>query len=317
VTIYLVPENKFAVLKARAWMNQTIRAFFRERGVLEVETPYLSQAANTDPHIESAVVTLNGETRYLHTSPEYPMKRLLAAGSGDIFQICKVWRAEELGRRHNPEFTMLEWYRVGFSYQQLMDEVEALFLHLLPMLEKPVRRVTYAEAFLETLGVNPHIIADADLQALVNEQLDVVGELDRQAMLDVLMTHKVEAGFADDALTIVYDYPATQSALAKVRDDGSWQVAERFELYLGSLELGNGYQELTDYSQNQAVLDRERAERAAKNQRVLPKDERFLAAMQAGMPSSSGIAIGLDRVLMAMMGKKNLEEVISFPWRVA
>lgn len=298
-------------------MNQIIRAFFRERGVLEVETPYLSQAANTDPNIESAVVSLNGETRYLHTSPEYPMKRLLAAGSGDIFQICKVWRAEALGRRHNPEFTMLEWYRVGFSYEQLMDEVESLFRQLLPTINKSVRRVSYAEAFLESLGFNPHIIADVDLERYVKEHIDVVGELDRQAMLDLLMTHQVEASFAADELTIVYDYPATQSALAQVRDEEGWQVAERFELYLGSLELGNGYQELTDYQHNQAVLDNELAKRKVANQRLVPKDERFLAAMQAGMPRSAGIAIGLDRVLMAMTGKKNLEEIISFPWVVA
>jgi lysyl-tRNA synthetase class 2 len=298
-------------------MNQTIRAFFRKRGVLEVETPYLSQAANTDPNIESAVVSLSGETRYLHTSPEYPMKRLLAAGSGDIFQICKVWRAEELGRRHNPEFTMLEWYRVGFSYEQLMDEVESLFQQLLPTINKPVRRISYAEAFLESLGFNPHIIADVDLQHYVKEHIDVVGDLDRQAMLDLLMTHRVEARFAADELTIVYDYPATQSALAQVRDEVNWQVAERFELYLGSLELGNGYQELTDYQHNQAVLAEELAKRDAENQRLVPKDERFLAAMQTGMPKSAGIAIGLDRVLMAMTGKKNLEEVISFPWLMA
>lgn len=302
-------------------MNAVVRAFFRERGVLEVETPYLSQAGNTNPMIESAQVSLNQELRYLHTSPEYPMKRLLASGSGDIYQICKVWRAEELGSRHNPEFTMLEWYRVGFSLQRLMTETETFLLGLLPALSSQTLRKSYAACFVEKLAIDPHIASKDQLIDCVEQQGLSLAEgwqaWDRQTILDLLMTHCIEPSFPTDRLIFVYDYPASQRALACVKpyaaDKDDIYVAERFEVYCGGLELGNAYQELTDAQANRQVVQDELATRQQQNQHLVKQDERFLQAMQT-MPESAGIAIGLDRVLMVMMQKKQLQSLISFDW---
>ena len=301
----------------RARMLYDIRAFFYQRDVLEVETPALSQAGNTDPFIESFQVETGQGIRYLHTSPEYPMKRLLAAGSGDIYQICKVWRAGEVGSRHNPEFTMLEWYRLGFTYHQLMKEVEALLQSILTSAHENSRFVSYRELFLEVLGFDPHIANNSELQSsMAQQQLDVMGELDHTAMLDVLMTHCIEPTFAKDRLTFVYDYPAEQKALAALSDD-EVPVAQRFEVYWGAVELGNGYQELTDADINADVLQTDLKKRQAKGMKNIPVDEQFIAALRQGLPMCSGVAIGIDRLLMCQLNKKNLQEVISFPWTMA
>ncbi len=301
----------------RARMLHDIRAFFYQRDVLEVETPALSQAGNTDPFIESFQVETGSGIRYLHTSPEYPMKRLLAADSGDIYQMCKVWRAGELGSRHNPEFTMLEWYRLGFTYHQLMKEVEALLQSILTSAHKNSRFVSYRQLFLEVLGFDPHIANNSELQSsMAQQQLDVIGELDHTAMLDVLMTHCIEPTFAKDRLTFVYDYPAEQKALAALSDD-EVPVAQRFEVYWGAVELGNGYQEQTDADMNASILQTDSKKREAKGMTNIPIDEHFIAALRQGLPRCSGVAIGLDRLLMCQLNKKNLQEVISFPWTVA
>ncbi|HPY41342.1 MAG TPA: EF-P lysine aminoacylase EpmA, partial [Thiolinea sp.] len=293
---------------------QQLRAFFHARGVLEVETPALSQAGNTDPNIGSfSVNTLQG-LRYLHTSPEYPMKRLLAAGSGDIYQICKVWRQDESGRKHNPEFSMLEYYRVGFSYQQLMQEVAELLQLAIPHLSTAPQTLTYRQAFLEILGLDPHQASIEQLRACAQQQqIDFQGELSQQAWLDLLFTHCIEASLPSDRLTFICHYPATQAALARVRlEDGNW-VAERFEVYLGALELGNGYQEQTDASQLERVLMAD----AGQQVQDIPLDLRFIAAIQAGMPFSAGIALGLDRILLCRMQAKQLSSVLSFAWEIA
>ena len=334
-----------SVLTSRAQMSHDIRAFFYDRNVLEVETPALSQAGNTDPSIESfQVQTLDG-LRYLHTSPEYPMKRLLVHGSGDIYQICKVWRAGESGSRHNPEFTMLEWYRVGFTYHQLMQEVDKLLQTLLatstasttttastasvplaPFLPTQKSQfISYQQLFLEVLGINPHIARKSELQQCMDKQrLNVVGELDHSSMLDILMTHCIEPELIKDGLTFVYDYPVEQKALAQLSHESSDKqdkdkpvVAQRFEVYLGSTELANGYQEQTDAKKNAEVLHSDFESRRAKGMTEVPVDKNFLAAMEQGLPLSSGVAIGLDRVLMCRLGKKKLQEVISFPWTMA
>lgn len=312
------------VLKSRSRMLHDIRAFFYLRDVLEVETPALSQSANTDPSIESFQVPTIGDDhdcRYLHTSPEYPMKRLLAHGSGDIYQIAKVWRAGELGEQHNPEFTMLEWYRLELSYHQLMQEVDELLLKVLSLgdnlVKQTSRRVSYQQLFLEVLNINPHIASQSELQKCIDKQhIDIMGELDQSAMLDILMTHCIEPSFSKKGLTFVYDYPAQQKALAQL-SDGVVPVAQRFEVYYGSVELGNGYQEQTNAEKNTEVLQADLAMRKAKGMIKVPIDERFLTAMQEGLPYCSGVAIGLDRLLMCQLGKKKLQEVISFPWRVA
>ncbi len=312
-----MPVATKETLQARAAMNQHIRAFFQARNVMEVETPALSQFANTDPNIESFSIEDTTDKRYLHTSPEYPMKRLLAANVGDIYQISKVWRAGEAGSRHNPEFSLLEWYRLDFSYHDLMQEVESLLLELIPQLKGKSHKLSYRQAFLETLSIDPHCATDIELsQCMQSQGLTVEGELDYSTKLDVLMTHCIEPTFATDCLTFIYDYPSQQSALATIREDNP-PVAERFEVYIGSLELGNGYQELQDAVKNQQVLQQENAQRKQNKQTIMPEDQYFIAAMQYGLPMCSGVALGLDRVLMAKLNKKNIQDVISFPWSVA
>lgn len=319
------PETNHKTRQQRAQMLADTRSFFQQRNVLEVETPALSQAGNTDPFIES----FHLDQRYLHTSPEYPMKRLLAAGSGDIYQICKVWRKAESGHNHNPEFSLLEWYRVDFSYQQLIQEVsELLHLHLAKILTEDNQLYTYQQVFLENLDINPHIASHRDLIHCVTENISGLSceELSRQAMLDALLTHCIEPTFKKDRLTFIYDYPASQSALAQLREekysktggDGfafkSYSIAERFEVYLGKIELGNGYQEETSHERNKQILHTENTTRIQHKQETVTQDELFLAACKSGIPRSAGVAIGLDRVLMCITGQKTIQKVINFPW---
>lgn len=309
----------------RANTLRSIRQFFYKRQVLEVETPALSTAANTDPFIDSfkltASTTGKPETRYLHTSPEYPMKRLLAAGSGDIYQICKVWRAEPSSGQHSAEFTMLEYYRLDFDLPKLMNEVNQLLLSLAPDLNQSSHYTTYASLFLDNLGFNPHTIGNEELTSVCSERVpEFKGELDRQASLDLLLTHCIEPLLANDRLTFIYDYPATQSALAKTEvssDNPDVFLAKRFEVYVGKLELGNGYQELTSASANEDVLQGELATRKTMNLPPVAIDNRFLSAVQAGLPECAGIAIGIDRVLMLQSGASTLKQVINFSWENA
>ena len=298
---------------ARAQMLRQIRDYFSSQKVLEVETPALSQSANTDPFIES-IKTDNA--RYLHTSPEYPMKRLLAAGSGDIYQICKVWRAAESGSKHNPEFTLLEWYRVGFTYQQLMQEVSDLLHTVISDLDKEPQFFSYAQLFLEKFSINPHISCRDQLLTYVNTEIPSLNtdDLDQQALLDALLTHCIEPEFENNCLSFIYDYPASQSALAQLRVEGNQSVAERFEVYIGNLELGNGYQEETSAERNKDILNKENQMRSELGSEPLPIDELFLSACDSGIPTSAGVAIGLDRVLMAITGEKSIQKVINFPW---
>ena len=311
------PNTSYKVLVARAQMLQHIRAFFSKEQVLEVETSALSQAANTDPFIESISTD---SLRYLHTSPEYPMKRLLAAGSGDIYQICKVWRAAEIGSKHNPEFTLLEWYRVGFSYQQLMQEVSDLLNVLLftvvPQFSKQFKSFSYAQLFLEKFSINPHLSCKELLLACVSNEIPSLNtkDLNQQALLDALLTHCIEPAFDPNCLTFVFDYPASQSALSKLRTENEYAVAERFEVYLGNLELGNGYQEETDAERNRMILKTENQSRTGLGFDIMPVDEMFLSACDSGIPASAGVAIGLDRVLMGITGEKSIQKVINFPW---
>jgi len=331
------PNTSHKTRQKRAQMLHNIRAFFYDKNVLEVETPALSLAGNTDPFIESFQFTINNATRYLHTSPEYPMKRLLASGSGDIYQICKVWRKGETGRNHNPEFTLLEWYRVGFSYHQLMLEVQQLLHCLLPKLDSHSQFLTYEALFLEKFGFNPHIANHNELIACVEKNISGLNcdGLSSQDLLDALLTHCVEPDFSETCLTFVYDYPVSQSALAQLRqpksiktgggvfeksstkifnDTNKHPVAERFEVYLGQIELGNGYQEEVSYRRNKNILQQENGARKQGGLDPITEDKHFLAASEAGIPHSSGVAIGLDRILMCILGVDSIEEVINFPW---
>lgn len=312
------PTASIEQLQLRAQMLTDIRAFFMRHRVLEVETPALSQAANSDPYIES--FSLDNGQRFLHTSPEYAMKRLLVAGSGDIYQICKVWREEEAGSHHNPEFTLLEYYRIGFDYRQLMAEVELLLTSLLG-LQKGAKFYSYQQLFIELLQFDPHKAQHSELIEYTKRNipsLEIRDELSwqKQDLLDALLTHCIEPCFAKDQLTFVYDYPITQSALATIRAETETEVAvaERFEVYLGRVELANGYQELIEADKNRQVIENELAHRRQQGQTELPKDDYFLEAMEVGMPMASGVAIGIDRLLMCAAGVNDIQEVISFSW---
>jgi lysyl-tRNA synthetase class 2 len=298
-------------------MLERIRAFFTARGVLEVETPALSRAGNTDPHIHSLAVSSGRELRYLHTSPEFPMKRLLAAGRGDIFQICRVFRAGETGRFHNPEFSLLEWYRVGWDHQRLMDEVQALLAWVLDGLAGwyPPRRVRYRELFHATLGLDP-MTADRDMLAAAAMAQGIIlhgAGLDRDESLDLLFAHRVAPALPEDRLTFVYDYPASQAALAQIRA-GSPSVAERFEVFWGALELANGFHELRDGAEQRCRFEAERGRRRDRGLPDVAQDERLLAALDHGLPPCAGVALGLDRVLMLITAAGRIDEVLSFAW---
>ncbi|HEY8554598.1 MAG TPA: EF-P lysine aminoacylase EpmA [Burkholderiales bacterium] len=316
------PTASFEALAVRAELLARARQFFARRGVLEVETPMLSPAGSTDPHLHSFVAASRAPgdasaPRFLHTSPEFAMKRLLAAGSGSIYQICRVFRAGETGRRHNPEFTLLEWYRVGFDYHALMDEVEALVTELLRGrrdLDAP-ERLSYRDAFLRYAGLDPHAATPADLAAAAAAHglcASGIPETDGGAWRDLLLTHLVEPHLGRNRLTFLYDFPADAAALARVRP-GPPPVAERFELYLDGIELANGFQELTDAEEQRERFERDRARRRAHGLPDVPHDERLLAALAAGLPSCSGVALGFDRLVMVALGARSIAEVIAFP----
>lgn len=252
-----------------------------------------------------------GAGRWLQTSPEYAMKRLLAAGCGPIYQICKAFRGGEVGTRHNPEFTLLEWYRPGFSLAELMQEVAELAQAVLG--EAPVKRVSYRDLFQRRLGIDPFKASVEELEALARERLDYSGAVEsRDTWLDLLLTHLVEPEL--EGRVMVYDYPESQSALARLREDGDITVAERFELYVDRVELANGYFELTDPVEQRARFEADNRRLIARGEEPRALDERLLAAMDSGLPSCAGVALGLDRLLMLKLGSERLEEVLSFDW---
>nr|WP_242519061.1 EF-P lysine aminoacylase EpmA [Thiorhodovibrio litoralis] len=292
-------------------MLAEIRAFFAAREVLEVETPLLSQAATTDPALASMRVGENGA--WLQTSPEFPMKRLLAAGSGPIYQICRVFRDGERGRFHHPEFTLLEWYRPGWTLTELMQEVADLVRVLLQRPELPVEFVRYRELFQQALGLDPWQCTSADLQSAAGARgLGDGLELDTDAWLDLLLTHCLEPDLGRDGLTFLHAYPPSQAALARLSSDDP-PHAERFELYWQGLELANGFQELTDANEQRQRFDADQSERAALGLPLVPLDEHLLAALQAGLPDSAGVALGLDRLLMLHCGAEHIDQVFAFP----
>ncbi|GAB3037723.1 EF-P lysine aminoacylase EpmA [Oleiagrimonas citrea] len=310
-------------LRLRAQLYAGIRDFFRERGVLEVETPVLSAAGNTDPNIESFRTRFHGHVdageavRYLRTSPEFPLKRLLAEGLGDCYELGRVFRDGEAGGRHNPEFTMLEWYRVGWDERRLAEEVVALVRVAMASVDRIAepRITTYVELFREQLGLDPHVAEIESLRApLRNFGIDPEG-LGRDDWLDLLMTHLLQPAFPTDRITVVHDYPASQCALARVRQ-GSPAVAERFEVYLGPYELANGYHELNDADEQRMRHERDNAVRRERGLAEVPLDEPLLDAL-GNMPDCAGVALGVDRLLMCMLGTDAIADVLAFPFRKA
>ena len=312
-------DSLHAALRLRARLYARVRGFFAERDVLEIETPILSAAGNTDPNIESFATRFSGHVdagaplRWLRTSSEFSQKRLLAAGIGDCYELGRVFRNGEAGRRHNPEFTMLEWYRVGWDHRRLIDETVELVRAALALVGKSaeVQKYTYRELFRTALNLDPFAAGDAELQAALGDvQIDPHG-LWRDDWLDLLLTHRIQPTFPADRITVISDYPATQCALAKIRADDS-PVAERFELYVGVQELANGYHELTDAAEQRARFERDNARRRERGLIEVPIDARLLAALEQGMPDCAGVALGVERLLMAMLGTDDIRDVLAF-----
>lgn len=311
------PSATLAVLRHRARMLAAAREFFAHRAVIEVDTPLLSHGATTDVHLESVPAELAGQGRmYLHTSPEFAMKRLLAAGLGDCYQVCHVFRDGERGAQHSPEFTMIEWYRLGFDAPRLMDEVEALLAQMLAGLRPlpSAERLSYRDAVREITGADPMAATVGELAAAlgrhgIDPPLACRGE--RDALLDLLVSAVVGPRLGIGRPAFIHDYPASQAALARI-SPGDPAVAERFELYLDGIELANGFHELGDGREQRRRCEAELAARAALGRPPRPLDRRLLAALEHGLPDCAGVALGFERLVMAALGLDSIDEAMPF-----
>lgn len=323
-----LPSASLITLRQRAGLLKGIRQYFDAQAVMEVETPMLSSAATVDVFIDSFQLEYKpigggaAQTCYLHTSPEFAMKRLLAAGSGDIYSLGRVFRNGEAGGRHNPEFTMLEYYRIGMDQQSLMDDMTALLGSVSDFSE--VKRVSYGAIFSQYLEINPHTALTSDLLKLVHERIDSqIGGLDRNDCLDLLFSSVIEPNLgrnSPEALAgvYVYDYPASMSALARIHTNKEgYKVAARFELFINGVELANGYHELTDAEEQKKRFIEEQEKRKVQGYPVYPYDQNMVAALKHGLPDCAGVAIGIDRLLMLMLGQKNIADVIAFDFHRA
>ncbi len=312
------PSCSIELLQKRARMLNCIRAFFLERNVLEVETPLLSHACGTEPQLDFFTTIFEfakPEKLFLQTSPEFAMKRLLAAGSGSIYQICKAFRNNEVGRFHNPEFTILEWYRVGFDLNDLMDEVEGLFAELSEYKFESPKRIFYAEIFEHYTGLNALVFSFETYSAFaiqheIQEVITFCGK-NHAIWLDYLFSFFVQPHLGENGLCLIYGYPACQSALARLNQDNSL-VADRFEVFLNGIELGNGFYELSDSIEQNRRFNNEIQLREREDLPKVVKDKRLLAALKSGLPDCSGIAIGLDRLLMTLVEAETISDVLSF-----
>jgi lysyl-tRNA synthetase class 2 len=305
------PVADLATLEKRAGMLAEVRAFFARAGVLEVDVPVLGQAPVTDPHLDNIAARLDGETAWLQTSPEFYMKRLLAAGAGPIYYLGKAFRDGERGRRHNPEFTLLEWYRPGWDEHRLMAEIADLFAAL--GLDAEPAFFAYGHLFRQVLGVDPHTAPASQLQRLASSVAggDWSGE-DASTCLDLLFSLRVEPAMPPGPV-FVYDYPACQSALARLHRDARGDlVAHRFEVFLNGLELGNGYFELTDADEQRRRFEADLVRRKAMGKPYREPDARLLAALESGLPDCAGVAIGFDRLLMQLAGLDEIARVLPF-----
>lgn len=316
------PRASLGALKSRASQLAWLRGFFAQRGVLEVETPVLGRHGVTDPNLDgiaanAAPVAGASGGGWLQTSPEYHMKRLLAAGSGPIYQVARVFRDGERGSRHNPEFSLLEWYRPGFTDTDLMAEVSDLVVGWLGC-ERP-RVLSYRDALERFAGVDPFRVADNELrrrceQWLAPEQTLTLG---RDGCLDLLMSYLVEPALAGFGPVFITAYPESQAALAKVSDLDGVRQAHRFELYVGGVELCNGYWELTDAIEQRRRFDEDNRVRRLAGKPEMAVDSALLAALEAGVPDCAGVALGLDRLLMLKLGSNNIADVVAFPLEIA
>lgn len=312
------PSASIEALKQRALVLQKIRQFFEARDVLEVDTPALSHAAVTDEHLHSFSTQFKHPfapkacTLYLQTSPEFAMKRLLSAGSGAIYQICKSFRNEESGRVHNPEFTMLEWYRPGFDHQQLMSEIDELMQTVLGC--EKAQRITYQKSFQQHLNCDPLTATLAQIKDLARQhgysEL-AANENNKDTLLMLLFSQHVEPHIGQDRPCFVVDFPASQAALAKISPTNPL-VAERFELYFQGMELANGFHELRDGPEQLRRFHEDNAKRHNNGLDIMPIDENFIAAINFGLPDCAGVALGVDRLIMLALGCASIEQVIAF-----
>ncbi|MGF1691419.1 elongation factor P--(R)-beta-lysine ligase [Photobacterium kagoshimensis] len=317
------PTASISKLKQRAALLKTIRDFFAGRDVLEVDTPAMSQATVTDVHLHTFKTEFvgpgyaQGQMLYLMTSPEFHMKRLLAAGSGAIYQICKSFRNEESGRYHNPEFSMLEWYRPDFDHHQLMDEMDELLQLILQC--SAATRMTYQAAFLSVLNVCPLEGSMAELKAAARELglADIADpEQDRDTLLQLLFSVGVEAKIGLNAPAFVYDFPASQAALAQINPNDV-RVAERFEVYFKGIELANGFHELSNGDEQLARFEEDNAKRVTMGLKPQPIDMHLVNALRAGFPDCAGVALGIDRLIMLAIGEDHIDQVTAFPIDIA
>jgi lysyl-tRNA synthetase class 2 len=309
------PTATLPQLRARAKIIATIRHFFAEREVLEVDTPLLCRVTATDPHIQSIAVPLNnGTVGYLQTSPEFPLKRLLASGFGSIYSLGKAFRCDESGRYHNLEFTILEWYRLGFNHHRLMDEMDALLQLVLGT--PPAIRVSYRDIFLDKLQLDPFNTSVSELKEAAKKAELHTHEIenDIDTWLQLLMSHLIEPQLGASQPHFIYNFPASQAALAKIRHDDHHLVGERFEVYYRGIELANGYHELTDATEQRRRFEADNLQRKAMHLSELPIDENLLAALAHGMPECAGVALGVDRLVMLALNAQHINEVLSFPF---
>lgn len=323
MTMHWQPTADLVNLRQRAAILASIRHFFAERGVLEVDTPAMSQATVTDIHLHTFQTEFvgpgfaDGQTLYLMTSPEFHMKRLLSAGSGPIYQICKSFRNEESGRYHNPEFTMLEWYRPGFDHHALMDEMDALLQQVLSC--GAAERMSYQQAFLQVLKVCPLTASMDELKqaALPLNLGDVAAdETDRDTLLQLMFSMGVEPVIGQQVPAVVYDFPASQAALARI-SPADHRVAERFEVYFQGIELANGFHELSDGDEQLTRFESDNAKRLSMGLTAQPIDHHLVAALKAGFPDCAGVALGIDRLIMLALGQTHIAQVTAFPVTIA
>jgi lysyl-tRNA synthetase class 2 len=314
----LTPKN--AILKDRSDQLLQARTFFSKRGLIEVDCPIISSSASVDAHIDLIpVLDSNNSLRYLHSSPEYGIKRLLAEGLGDCYQLSHVFRQGEYGHKHNPEFMMAEWYRLGFTFEQLIEEtVDFVKLFLGDL---PCEILSYREAFKRYAGFDyVHMNNDQLLDHLKKLHIDVyphIIEEGREALLNLILGIQIEPQLGKNEFCVLAYYPSTQAALAKTKQHLDEKVAERFEIYYKGIELANGYHELTDPAEQRRRLMQANIERQRLGKSSLPIDENFLQALEQGLPDCCGVAVGFDRLMMLRHKTNNMSEVIAFDWSQA
>ncbi len=306
------PLASKSCLRVRAQLYAQIREYFAQQNVLEVDTPIINQYAVSDLHIDSIQAQVNKQVFYLHTSPEYSMKQLLVQFECDIYQLCKVFRAEEAGVNHHPEFTMLEWYRIGWDYHELMQEVDKLCKILLQdklSLDAP-EFISYSEAFKKYCDIDIAHAKDSEyLHACESINANIHSKLSRQDAQEFLLDQVIAKKFSKDCLTFIYDFPKQQAALARITAQG---FAQRFEMYLGDMELANGYQELTDAKEQLQRFEQDNEKRSQHGKRTIEIDQKFIAALEQGMPETSGVALGVDRLLMILLQVKDIKQTLTF-----